>query len=446
MEKSILIVNARIVNEGAVQDGDLLIRNGRIVRQGGDLSSLDAERIIDAQGKLLIPGMIDDQVHFREPGLTHKGDIHSESRAAVAGGITSFMEMPNTTPPSTTMATIADKRQRAAQNALGNYAFYLGATNHNIDAIRAADPRLICGVKVFMGASTGDMLVDDPRTLEQIFREAPTIVATHCEDTPTIKANEARFQRRFGADVPIAYHPDIRSREACLKSTTLAVALARRWGTRLHVLHLTTADELALFATDPMDDKRITAEVCIHHLHFDRRDYETRGTRIKCNPAIKDAADREALIAGVQAGQIDVIATDHAPHTWEEKCRPYFEAPAGLPLVQDAMPALLEHWQAGRFSLPLIVEKTSHAVARRFKIVDRGYIREGYWADLVLIDPQRPHTVTGADIFAKCGWSPFDGQTWRSSVVMTLVNGRIVFEEGALREPGPGMALEFDIG
>jgi dihydroorotase len=446
MEKSILIVNARIVNEGAEHEGDLLIRNGRIARQGGDLSSLTAARVIDAQGKLLMPGMIDDQVHFREPGLTHKGDIHSESRAAVAGGITSFMEMPNTTPPTTTMAAVADKRRRAAQNALGNYAFYLGATNHNIDAIRAADPRLICGVKVFMGASTGDMLVDDPHILERIFSEAPTIVATHCEDTPTIKANEAKFRRRFGADVPIAYHPDIRSREACLKSTTLALALARRCGTRLHVLHLTTADELALFPEGPMDAKRITAEVCIHHLHFDRRDYETRGSLIKCNPAIKDAADREALIAGVQTGQIDVIATDHAPHTLDEKRRPYFEAPAGLPLVQHALPALLEHWQAGRFSLPLIAEKTSHAVARRFKLVDRGFIREGYWADLVLVDPQRPHTVADADILARCGWSPFAGQTWRSSVFMTLVNGRIVFEQGRLREPGTGMALEFDIG
>jgi len=440
----ILITNAEIVNEQKIFSGDVLIRKGRIHAIGGDLGSQPHDQVIDAAGKLLMPGLIDDQVHFREPGYTHKGDIGSESRAAVAGGITSFMEMPNTQPTTTDHDALDAKRAIASRTAFANYAFYLGATNTNIDAVKSLDPQITCGVKVFMGASTGDMLVDDPRTLEKIFAEAPILVATHCEDTPTILANEARFRAQYGDDVPMRHHPDIRSREACLTSSSLAVDLAKRHGTRLHVLHLTTADEMALFNSGPPDGKKITAEVCAHHLFFNAADYETHGARIKCNPAIKTEDDRQALLKAIQADRIDVIATDHAPHTWKEKQRPYFEAPSGLPLVQDALPSLLEHVHRGDLSLPQIVEKTSHAPARLFNIKDRGYIREGYWADLVLVDLDRPHVVEKKNIIGRCGWSPFEGYSFRSTVEMTMVNGRIVYQNGQVVDPPQGLPLEFE--
>jgi dihydroorotase len=440
----ILITNAQIVNEQETFSGDVLIQKGRIHAIGGDLASRPHDRVIDAAGKLLMPGLIDDQVHFREPGYTHKGDIGSESRAAAAGGITSFMEMPNTQPTTTDRDALEAKRAIASRTAYANYAFYLGATNTNIDAVKSLDPQKTCGVKVFMGASTGDMLVDDPRALEKIFAEAPILVATHCEDTPTIKANETRFREQYGDDVPMQYHPDIRSREACLKSSSLAVELAKRHGTRLHVLHLTTADEMVLFDTDPVDRKQITAEVCAHHLFFNASDYETLGTRIKCNPAIKTEADRQALVNALRDGRIDVIATDHAPHTGTEKERPYFQAPSGLPLVQDALPSLLEHVHHGDLSLPLIVEKTSHAPARLFNIKERGYIREGYWADLVLVNLERPHVIRPKDVVARCGWSPFEGYPFRSTVEMAIVNGRVVYQDGQVLDPPQGLPLEFD--
>ncbi len=443
MIPSILILNARIVNDGEIFENDILIRQGRIHKLRADLAAQTADVRIDAAGKILLPGLIDDQVHFREPGLTHKGDIASESQAAVAGGITSFMEMPNTIPTTTDHAALDDKLRRAAGTACANYAFYFGATNTNLEAVKTVDPRLTCGIKVFMGASTGNMLVDNPSVLEGIFSHAPVLVATHCEDTPTIMANEQTYRDQFGEDVPFDCHPEIRSREACFKSSSLAVDLARRLSTRLHVLHLTTADELALFSAESVEMKQITAEVCVHHLFFARPDYAARGARIKCNPAIKEESDRAALIQAVADGRIDVIATDHAPHTREEKQRTYFECPSGLPLVQHALPALLEHYHAGRFSLPLIVEKTSHAVARLFALEDRGYIREGYWADLVLVDLETPIHVSQQRVWSKCGWTPFEGLTLRSSIDTTIVNGQIAFRYGQVHPDCRGMGLRF---
>ena len=441
--KRILIADAVIVNEGEILEGDVLVRRGRIEAVGGDLASRPHDLVIDAAGRCLMPGLIDDQVHFREPGLTHKGNIESESRAAVAGGITSFMDMPNTLPTTTDRQALLEKHALAARRAHANYAFYLGATNTNIEAVKGLDPAITCGVKIFMGASTGDMLVDDPDTLEAIFAQAPILVATHCEDTPTILANEARFRRQFGDDVPMRHHPDIRSREACLKSSALAVSLARRHGTRLHVLHLTTSEELALFDTGPVEGKQITAEVCVHHLFFNADDYEALGTRIKCNPAIKSESDRLALLQAVKDDRIDVIATDHAPHTIEEKQRPYFQAPSGLPLVQYALPSLLEHYHRGLLSLPCIVEKTSHSPARLFAVKERGFIREGYWADLVLVDLNRAQEVLPQQILGACGWSPFEGYRFQSAVDLTMVNGCIAYQDGILREKPKALPIEF---
>ncbi|MEA3412090.1 MAG: dihydroorotase [Pseudomonadota bacterium] len=443
---SILISNAVVVNEGELREGDVLVRDGRIERIGADLSAVPADTVLDAAGRHLLPGMIDDQVHFREPGLTHKGDIRSESRAAVAGGITSLMEMPNTKPPATTLEALEGKHATGAEKSLANYSFYLGATNDNLDEIRGLDPDQCCGIKVFMGASTGNMLVDDPATLRAIFRDAPSLIATHCEDTPTIEANERIFRERYGDAVPFVCHPLIRSGEACYKSSSLAVELARDFGTRLHVLHLTTERELSLFDTAPISEKRITAEVCVHHLMFDDRDYNEKGALIKCNPAIKRPEDRNALLDALIAGRLDVVGTDHAPHTLEEKSNTYFKAPSGLPLVQHALPALLELYHDGRMGLEDIVYRTSHAVAECFRIRERGYIREGYKADLVLVDLNRPWDVTRDNVLYKCGWSPFEGRTFRSSVWSTLVSGRIVYREGRFADEAPGERLAFDRG
>jgi len=438
----ILIKNARLVNDGRTVDGDLLIDGERIARVGGEIAAADAS-VIDARGLFLMPGMIDDQVHFREPGLTHKADLATESRAAVAGGITSFMDMPNTQPQTVTLDALEAKHAIAAGRAWGNYSFYLGATNDNIDEIRRLGANQTCGVKVFMGASTGNMLVDDPAVLDILFRDVPTLLAAHCEDTPTIRENEIAFRAKYGDAVPVRFHAEIRSAEACWKSSSLAVELARRHDTRLHVLHLTTARELELFRAGAPDGKRITAEVCIHHLCFDERDYEVRGMLIKCNPAIKTRADRDALRAGLREGRLDLVGTDHAPHTLEEKGRSYFGAPAGLPLVQHALPMLLELVHDGHLALELAVEKVAHAPARMFGIVDRGYLREGAYADLTLVDLDSAYQVRREDVLYKCGWSPIEGQRLRSRVVATFVNGRKVYEEGRFLGEPAGQRLRF---
>jgi dihydroorotase len=438
-----LIKNAMLVNEGEIREVDVLIRSGRIERVDPEIPAATAH-IHDAGGNYLLPGLIDDQVHFREPGATHKGEIATESAAAIAGGITSFMEMPNVKPATTTRALLEEKYRLAAAKSRANHAFYLGATNDNIDEIRALQNGEACGVKVFMGASTGNMLVDRPETLEKIFSSSPVPVVTHCEDTPTITANEQKWREQYGDDVPVREHPLIRSAEACHKSSSLAVELARRHDTRLHVLHLTTERELALFDGGPLEQKRITAEVCVHHLYFDESDYADKGGLIKCNPAIKAASDRQALIAAVNSDLIDVIATDHAPHTWEEKQQPYFDMPSGLPLVQHALVSLLEQYHRGEFSLELIVRKACHAPAEVFGVVERGYVREGYWADLVLVDLDRPFTPTRENTLYKCGWSPFDGETFRSSIVATWVNGTLAYSDGRVSDDIRGQRLQID--
>jgi dihydroorotase len=442
----LLITNARLINEGEIRDADVLIQGERIGKVAEGIRAPENAEVLDAAGCYLMPGMIDDQVHFREPGLTRKGDLASESAAAVAGGVTSFMDMPNVSPQTTTRAALTDKYRAAEGRARANFGFYLGATNRNIDEIRSLRMGEACGIKVFMGASTGDMLVDDPDALERIFAGAPVIIATHCEHSPTIRDNEARAKEEFGDDVPMSEHPRIRSAEACLASSSLAVDLARRHGARLHVLHLTTALEMPLFSMSRRNEKNITAEVCVHHLWFDESRYEELGTRIKCNPAIKTAEDREALVAAVNDGRIDIIATDHAPHTAAEKRQGYFEAPAGLPLVQHAVQILFDLAGDGRIGLETVVDRTSHAVADIFGVVDRGYVREGYFADLVLVDPDKPYTVEPANLLYKCGWSPFEGHRFSSSIDTTIVNGRIVFRDGNPTGDSVGQRLQFNRG
>jgi dihydroorotase len=441
--KKITILNAAIVTDGAVRPGDVWIQNGRIEAIGSDLGNRPADIRIDARGAALLPGMIDDHVHFREPGLTHKGDIHSESRAAVAGGITSYMDMPNTSPPTLDRERLEEKYQSAQGRSFANYGFYLGASDNNIKEIKALDPSCVCGVKLFMGASTGNLLVASSRTLEAIFLEAPTLIAAHCEDTPMVLENEARFRRRYEDAVPVHAHPQIRSEAACYRSSSLAVSLAKTTGARLHLLHLTTAAEMTLLSDGPLDSKRITAEACVHHLFFSEEDYAVKGTRIKCNPAIKTARDREALIQGVLSDRIDVIGTDHAPHTLAEKNAPYLLAPSGMPLVQHALLSLLDQYHAGRFSLPLIAEKVAHGPARLFQISDRGYIREGYWADLVLVDLDRPSLASDSACLYKCGWTPFSGHRFSSTVRSTLVSGHLAFHEGLVDPEPAGKRLRF---
>jgi dihydroorotase len=444
MNDNWLIKNAKIVSDGREWTGDLRVRAGRIEAIGSDLGGKSDETVADAAGRLLLPGMIDDQVHFREPGFPHKGDIASESAAAVAGGITSFMDMPNTDPPTLDRERLDAKYALAQGRAHGNYGFYMGASNDNLEHIRAIDPTTTPGVKVFMGSSTGNMLVDDPAVLDGIFQHAPTVIITHCEDTPTIQANMDAARAKYGAAaIPVSEHPNIRSRQACLKSTELAIALARRHGSRLHVLHISTADELALFDPGPMTGKRITAETCVHFLHFDEGDYPRLGTLIQCNPAIKTAADKTALIAAVRDGRIDILATDHAPHTREEKARPYPTSPSGLPLVQYALVSALEHVHDGAFDLPTLVERIAHAPAMRFGVVDRGFLREGFAADLVLVDMDRPMQVNPDDVLGRCGWSPFEGTRFRSSVVATWVNGHRAYADGRVDPRAAGERLGF---
>ena len=443
-----LIVNARLVNEGREFDGDLRFANGRITHIDAKLTPQPGDQVIEAGGRWLLPGMIDDQVHFREPGLTHKGDIATESAAAAAGGLTTFMDMPNTNPPTLNATALQARYDAAAGRAWSNYGFYLGASNDNLEAVRTLDPKTAPGIKVFMGASTGNMLVDNPDTLDAIFREAPTPIITHCEDTPTINANLALFKVKYGDDIPVEFHPDIRSREACIKSTQLALSLARKHGTQLHVLHISTADELTLFKAGPLIDaagvrKRITAETCIHFLRFDRSDYARLGNLIKCNPAIKEASDREALIRALCDDVIDILATDHAPHTLEEKAKGYEQAPGGLPLVQYALVAALELVHEKKTSVAQIVQKLSHAPAQLFDVKERGFLREGYWADLVLIDKE-PFTVKREDVLSKCGWSPFEGTTFNHRIAATWVNGRMVWNGEQLVGTPNGKRLEFD--
>lgn len=441
---NILIKDVRVVNRGRVVEGDVLIRNGRFERVGGVLEA-EGIRELPGNGLFLLPGLIDDQVHFREPGLTHKADIFSESRAAVAGGVTSFMEMPNTKPPAITQQLLEDKYAIAAQRSLANYSFFMGAANDNLEEVLRTNERTVCGIKAFMGSSTGNMLVDDPNTLEALFSQCPMLIATHCEDEATIKSNEAAFLAGYGEDVPVEYHPEIRSAKACLLSSSLAVDLARKHGTRLHILHISTADELALFRNDiPLEQKRITSEVCVHHLHFSSDDYEQLGTLIKCNPAIKSPAHRDALFPALLDNRLDIIATDHAPHTLQEKDQMYFQAPSGVPLVQHALNIMLGFYHAGTISLERIVEKMCHAPAVCFQIDGRGFIEEGYWADAVLLDPEKEWAVRAENILYKCGWSPFLGDTFKGKIEGTLVNGRLVFHQDRLIEEGPGQRLVFN--
>jgi len=441
----ILIENALIVNENRKFKGNILIENDRISRISREPIEAEGAERIDASGLICIPGLIDDQVHFREPGLTHKAELYTESRAAVAGGITSFIEMPNTVPNTLTQDLLQDKYDIAAERSIANYSFYMGVSNDNLSEVLKTDPKRVCGVKVFMGSSTGNMLVDDKHALEGLFSECESLIAAHCEDEETIKANIKMARAKFGEDVPIELHPSIRSAEACYRSSSRAAELAAKYNARLHILHISTERELSIFdGNKELKDKRLTAEACIHHLWFQEEDYQKLGNRIKWNPAVKTRADRTAVREAVISGKIDVLATDHAPHTWEEKQNTYFKAPAGGPLVQHALPALLEMWDEGIFSLELIVQKFAHNLAEMYQIVDRGYLREGYKADLVLIHPNKAWEVTKENILYKCGWSPFEGHKFPQKVEMTFVNGNKVYENGAVIEGSLGERMLFN--
>lgn len=444
MDQAFIIRNVQVVNENTIFPADLLIRHGRIekIQEGLEVPYRATET--DGEGKYLIPGMIDDQVHFREPGLTHKGDIFSESRAAAAGGITSYMEMPNTVPPALTIDLLEEKYQRAAQVSAVNYSFYLGAGTNNLEEIKRINPEKICGLKIFMGSSTGNLLVDDPEYLEAVFRESPSLIATHCEHEPTVRGDIARFKQEF-PHATAEIHARVRSAEACYLSSAFAVELARNTGARLHILHISTAKELSLFDSgNDITKKRITAEACVHHLWFSEEDYARLGNFIKWNPSIKTEADRTAIREAVRSGKIDVIATDHAPHTFEEKSAAYWDAPSGGPLVQHALPVLLEMSQQGVFSLTEVVHKTSHAVAQCFGIRDRGFIREGYAADLVLVNPNAATTVSKENILYKCGWSPFEGRTFQNRIEKTWVNGQVVWNGQEIVEGVRGERLQFE--
>ena len=442
-----LIKNAKIVNNGIITHGFVMVRGGiiRAVGEGEPVEASDQVEVVDAGGKFLIPGVIDDQVHFREPGLTHKAEIATESKAAVAGGITSFMEMPNTKPQTTTIEALEQKYERASQVSMANYSFYLGATNDNIEEIKKLDGSRNCGVKVFMGSSTGNMLVDDPEALEQIFAGSPTLIATHCEDEATIQKNTEEQKAQFGDDIPVHMHPVIRSEAACFLSSDLAVKLARKHNARLHVLHISTARELELFeqGTD-FEKKRITAEVCIHHLWFYDADYERKGTLIKWNPAVKTKRDRDSLVAALLNDKLDVIATDHAPHTIEEKQSRYFQSPSGGPMVQHALVAMLELVRQHKMTIEKVVEKMCHAPARLFGVKERGFLEPGFKADMVLLDLEKEWTVAHKNIYYKCGWSPFEGETFHSAVTHTWVNGKLVYKEGMFNEMIRGERMEFE--
>lgn len=434
---TLLIRGGTIVNEGRSFVGSILVQDSIIVQiLEGRAEAVIADRIIEAQGKMIIPGVIDDQVHFREPGLTQKADIQSESRAAVAGGVTSYMEMPNTKPQTTTQSELAKKYERAAEVSFANYSFYIGATNDNIGELLLTDPRSVCGVKVFMGSSTGNMLVDKLDSLAAIFSQVKLPIAVHCEDEATIQARSAEYRAQYGEDVPVSFHPMIRSTEACYKSSSLAVELAKKYNTRLHILHLSTAKELELLRNDiPTKDKRITAEVCVHHLWFCDKDYADKGVYIKWNPSVKTEQDREALFAAMLDGRIDVIATDHAPHLREEKEKPYFQSASGGPLVQHSLVAMLQFVHSGRISIEAVVDRMCHKPAELFRIDKRGYIRQGYKADIAVVDMASSWTAGTDSNLYKCGWSPFDGYTFKSKVLYTVVNGKVVYDNGSFGLP-----------
>ncbi len=441
---STLITNAQLINEGKVIEGDVLIRGTRIEKIGKNLSANQTTCVIDGKGNFLLPGAIDDQVHFREPGLTHKGNIYTESRAAVAGGVTSFMEMPNTIPPVFTQALLEDKYQIASRNSLANYSFFIGASHDNLDEVLRTDLSKVCGLKIFMGSSTGNLLVDDPTILEGFFSKFPSLIATHCEDEPTIRKNTAEFKERYGDSMPVSYHPQIRSAEACYKSSSFAVELAKKHGTRLHILHISTAKETGLFDNSvPLDKKKITAEACIHHLWFNDADYDRLGMFIKWNPAIKTEADQQEIFRALLDDRIDVIATDHAPHTLDEKKNGYFQAPSGGPLVQHSVVAMMEFYHQKKITLEKIVQKMAHNPAILFQIKERGFIREGYFADLVLVNPNKPWKVEKSNIVAKCGWSPFEGNTFQSAVTHTWVSGHLAYSDGNFDESKNGERLTF---
>lgn len=447
MHKNTLIKNATIINEGEVFKGSVLIEGKlikRIIRDPNELSELQVSETIDASDSFLIPGMIDGQVHFRDPGLTHKGDIYTESKAAVAGGTTSFMDMPNTVPRVLSLKLLEEKFQIASQKSFANYSFYMGTSNSNVDEALKVDPQLSCGIKIFLGSSTGDMLVNDQDTIERLLAESPILIATHCEDEDTIMANLNKYRTEIGEDLPVEYHPRIRSNKACYLSSSKIIKLAKKYKSRLHILHLSTAEEMELFDKETeLAQKRITAEVCIHHLWFSSKDYKSKGNSIKWNPAIKDIEDRNALRKAVNNNTIDIIATDHAPHTIEEKNNTYFKCPAGGPLVQHSLVALFELYEQGVFDLQTIVTKTSHAPAICFQVAKRGFIREGYFGDLVLIK-QNPWEVNKNNILYKCGWSPFEGQKFQYQVTHTFINGHLVYANGNIDEGYRGEQLRFN--
>ena len=442
----VLIKNAKIVNEGSIFEGDVLIENDLIVEVADSISLKTSDcKVIDAEGNYLIPGAIDDQVHFREPGLTHKGDIESESRAAVAGGITSFIEQPNTVPNAVTQEILEDKYQVAAVKSFANYSFMMGATNDNLEEVLKTNPKNVAGIKIFLGSSTGNMLVDNEAVLEKIFSSTPLLIAVHCEDETTIKNNLQLYKEQYGDDIPVTAHHLIRSEEACYISSSKAVALAKKTGARLHIFHLSTAKEMELFTNKiPLEEKKITAEVCVHHLWFTDEDYKTKGNFIKWNPAVKTADDRKALWEALNDGRIDVIATDHAPHTKEEKMQPYLNAPSGGPLVQHAVVAMFEAHHQGKISVEKIVEKMCHNPAKLFKIEKRGFIKEGYFADLVIVNPSLPWSVKPENILAKCGWSPFENFTFKSRITHTFVNGEMVYNNFKVKDIRAGKRLLFD--
>lgn len=446
MMKSILITGANIVNEGRIFRGDVLVANGRIAKVGENLSGESADKRIDATGKYLLPGVIDDQVHFREPGLTHKGEIYTEAKAGVAGGTTSYMEMPNTVPQAVTIPLLEEKYARAKEVSLANYSFFFGGTNDNLEEILKLDLKNVCGLKVFQGSSTGNMVVDNIESLEGIFKHYKGLLAIHSENDHIIAANLAEYKEKYGDDIPMKFHPKIRSEEACYNASSRAVAMAKKYGTRLHILHISTAKELELFDNSiPLEQKHITSEACIHHLWFSEEDYETKGSLIKWNPAVKTAHDRDEIFKAVLDDRIDVIATDHAPHTLEEKGQVYTKAPSGGPLIQHSLVAMLDFYHQGKISLERIVDKMAHNVAKLFRIEERGFIREGYHADLVLVDLNDPWTVNKENILAKCGWSPFEGHTFQSKVTHTIVSGHLAYENGRFDESKKGERLTFSV-
>ncbi len=440
----ILIKNGTIINRGWQKSGDVLIENGRIAQVGGVIDAV-VDKEIDATGKWIIPGIIDDQVHFREPGLTHKAELKTESRAAVAGGVTTYMEMPNTKPNALTQELLQDKYDRAAEVSMANYSFFMGASNDNIEEVLKTNTENVCGIKVFMGSSTGNMLVDNAQTLENIFSNAPMLVATHCEDEATITANFEAAKAKYGDNIPVELHPEIRNVEGCLISSSLAVDLAKKHDSRLHILHISTADELALFDNSiPLKEKKITAEVCVHHLYFNADDYAQFGTGIKCNPAIKAASHQKALFEALLDNRLDIIATDHAPHTWEEKQNLYTSAPSGVPLVQHTLNVMLEFYQAGMISPERIVEKMCHAPAECFNVRERGFLDEGYWADVVVVDPGQEWEVSKENLEYKCNWSPFEGHKFRGRVTETIVSGTLVYQNGLFLQERAGHRVLFD--